>query len=102
METSWYALTDADVVADIGQRLRLLRLNASMTQQALADATGLNRTTIRDMEQGKPVNVLSLLAVLRALGVLEHMDTALPHPLRHPAMGSRQHKRQRVRKPRNQ
>lgn len=96
METTWYGWTDAAIVADMGQRFRLVRLSASLTQQALAEQTGLNRTTIRDIEGGKPVNLLSLLAVLRALGLLENLDAALPHPLRHPVSGSRQTLRQRV------
>jgi transcriptional regulator with XRE-family HTH domain len=96
MESTWYELTDAAIVSDMGQRLRQVRLTASLTQQNLAELTGLHRTTIRDIELGKPVNVLSLLAVFRGLGLLEALDTALPHPLRHPVSGSRQALRQRV------
>lgn len=99
METIWYGWTDAAIVADMGQRLRLVRLNKSITQQTLAEQTGLNRTTIRDIERGKPVNIMSLLPVLRALDLLENLDAVLPHPLRQPALGSRQVARQRVRAP---
>ncbi len=102
METVWYEWTDAAIVADLGQRLRLVRLSLSLTQQDLAEQTGLHRTTIRDIEQGKPVNLLSVLAVLRGLGLLENLDTALPHPLRDPVYGSRQALRQRVKKSKKQ
>lgn len=102
METAWYEWTDAAIVADLGQRLRLVRLSASLTQQALAEQTGLHRTTIRDIEQGKPVNLLSVLAVFRGLGLLENLDAALPHPLRDPVYGSLQAVRKRIKQSKKQ
>lgn len=94
---SWYGLTDAVIVAEIGKRLRLLRVGSNLTQQQLADRTGLSRSTIRDIEQGKPVNLLSLLPVLRALNLLDSLDTCIPGFASTPVLANEHRHRQRVR-----
>jgi transcriptional regulator with XRE-family HTH domain len=70
-----YPLTDKAIVDDMGNNLRTLRLNANLSQQQLADTAGLDRITISKMENGRPITMLTLVQVLRAL---EKLDLLLP------------------------
>jgi len=94
---SWYGLTDTAIVTEIGKRLRLLRVGSEHTQQQLADRTGLSRSTIRDIERGKPVALMSLLPVLRELNLLDSLDTCFPSYASTPVLASEHRHRQRVR-----
>ncbi len=94
---SWYGLTDADIVLEIGKRLRLLRIGTNYTQHQLAERTGLNRSTVRDIERGKPVNLMSLLPVLRELGLLDNLDACFPGFESNPVLAGENRHRQRVR-----
>ena len=102
METdAWYGLTDAAIVSEIGKRLRLLRVGTNQTQQQLADRTGLSRSTIRDIEGGKPVNLMSLLPVLRQLNLIESLETCFPGYATSPVLANKHRHRQRVRPGKN-
>ena len=58
----------------IGRRVRVLRTRAGLTQQALADAAGLNRLSVHYIESGKHRTVQ--LATLRALAKTLRVDAA--------------------------
>ena len=73
-------MTDHAILRDLARRIKRTRLEKNITQQRLADITGLNRTTIRDMEQGKPFGVLTLIQLLRGLEKLEEFQDFLPEP----------------------
>jgi len=98
---SWFGLTDAAIVTEIGKRLRLFRIGSNHTQQQLADRTGLSRSTIRDIERGKPVNLMSLLPVLRELNLLDSLDTCFPGYASMPVLANEHRHRQRVRPTKN-
>lgn len=68
-----YPLSDKAIVDELGQNLRALRLQANLSQQQLADAAGLDRITISKMENGRPITMLTLVQVLRALEKLDLM-----------------------------
>jgi transcriptional regulator with XRE-family HTH domain len=93
----WYASTDNEIMMEWGARLRLARIERNLTQQVLADKTGLNRTTIRDLEHGKSVNTLSIIAVLRGLSLLESMEGMLAGKSESPYLDQMQQNRKRVR-----
>lgn len=58
-----------DALVALGQRVRELRLGRSMTQQQLADATGLHRVSINKLEHGQlDVGVSNVRALAAALG----------------------------------
>ena len=60
---------DADLVA-IGRRLRELRLEHGMTQEALADAAGLHWTYIGQIERAeRNFTVKNVLRLERGLGI---------------------------------
>ncbi|CAN7247732.1 helix-turn-helix domain-containing protein [Knoellia sp. LjRoot47] len=58
-----------DALTALGGRVRELRLAKSMTQQQLADATGMHRVTINKLEHGQlDVGVSNVTALAAALG----------------------------------
>ena len=75
-----YGMSDLAILQEIGHRLKRKRLEKNLSQQHLADAAGLNRTTISEIERGAPFGMLSLIQILRALDALEALDTFLPEP----------------------
>ncbi|MDP4277889.1 MAG: helix-turn-helix domain-containing protein [Bacteroidota bacterium] len=103
-DTSWVGMSDLEIISEIGKRLKFMRMAENLTQQLLAEETGLNRSTIRDIENGKPVNVQSLLPVFRRLDLLDQLDNSLPGEASNPVLAIKQKGRKRVKpssKPRN-
>lgn len=95
--------SDQQVHDELCRRLKLARINAEMTQDELAERSGNSRNSIGRMERGEISPTLaSVIAILRALGLIEQLDSFLPPPPPSPiqkAKGSAPAK-QRVRKKR--
>ncbi|MDO9263922.1 MAG: helix-turn-helix transcriptional regulator [Desulfosalsimonadaceae bacterium] len=72
-------MTDKGVGAEIGGRIRSLRLRRNLTQQQVADAAALSLNAIKSLESGKG-KLLTLIAVLRELGALDSLDGFIPEP----------------------
>ncbi|NYV74211.1 helix-turn-helix transcriptional regulator [Streptomyces sp. UH6] len=53
----------------VGDRIRVQRLHRNMTQESLAHATGIDRSTIQRMEAGSEMKLSHLLHVAHALRV---------------------------------
>lgn len=70
-------MSDAAIEAELGRRIRELRLRRNITQQELADATVLSLGTIKSLEAGRG-KLSTLVAVLRALGALQELDKLVP------------------------
>ncbi len=77
---SIYGMSDRAILREIGHRLKRKRLEKNISQQRLAELSGLNRTTIGEAERGNPFSVLTLIQILRAINALEELDTFLPDP----------------------
>ena len=100
--TDYYTATDAQILAELGARLRVLRLQRNLTQEELARRALLAVGTIKSLEKGKG-KLSSLVAVLRELGALEQLDTFIPPPAisplaiadKRPEQASRQRARRR-------
>jgi transcriptional regulator with XRE-family HTH domain len=61
---------DSDVEREIGARIRAVRINRVMSQQALAAAVGVSYQSVTKWESGQSrVAASRLLAVSKALGV---------------------------------
>lgn len=73
-----YGMSDRAILQEIGRRLKRKRLDKNWSQQKLAALTGLNRTTIGEVERGTSFGVLTLVQVLRALDSLEELNSFLP------------------------
>ena len=65
---------DAEILKEIGKRLKETRVAVPMTQQELASQVGLSVGTISAMENGKDYSFSSLLKILRALNQLSNVD----------------------------
>jgi len=73
----FYSMTDKGIAAELGSRLKSLRLRRNLTQQELSEATALSLNTIKSLESGKG-KLSSLVAVLRELGALDALDSFIP------------------------
>ena len=70
-------MTDQAVVQELGRRIEQLRLERNLTQQAVADEVGLSRISYRRLEAGE-AKLINVVAVLRVLGQLSLLETAIP------------------------
>ncbi len=73
----FFSMTDKGIEAEIGSRIKSLRLRKNMTQQELSKATALSLNTIKSLESGKG-KLINLIAVLRELGALDGLETFIP------------------------
>ena len=73
----FYSMTDKGIAAEIGNRLKSLRLRRNFTQQQLSEAAALSLNTIKSLESGRG-KLSSLVAVLRELGALDTLDGFIP------------------------
>jgi transcriptional regulator with XRE-family HTH domain len=72
--------TDETVLGELGRRMARTRLERNITQEQLAREAGIGVATLERMEAGQATRTSSFIRVLRALGLLEGLDAALPEP----------------------
>jgi putative transcriptional regulator len=77
-------IADEAILAELGGRLRAARLSRNLTQQKLAEESGVSTVTINKLEKGEPTQTLTLIRVLRSLALLEGFDAAIPEPVPSP------------------
>jgi transcriptional regulator with XRE-family HTH domain len=73
-------LSDESILKEMTRRVRQRRLNLNMTQEQVADRSGLHQQTIKNFESGKNASLLTLIQVLRVFGDLGALDKLLPDP----------------------
>ncbi|MGN6372460.1 MAG: helix-turn-helix transcriptional regulator [Solirubrobacteraceae bacterium] len=73
-------LTDDAVLGELGERLARLRLQRNLTQLQLAEEAGVDRKAVVRIEAGEPVQLLTFVRVLRALGLVDALDALVPPP----------------------
>lgn len=74
----WNSLSNADVVTEIGIRLKKERINKKLTQRQLAIKAGISLFTVSQIEKGNSVSVNMLVAVIRVLRLLPNLELLLP------------------------
>lgn len=93
----WYGMSDNEIIRDIGRRIKQLRLNKNISQEALSERTGLHRVTLSKIEGGQKMSLLTIIQVLRGLDELQRLDNIIPEerlsPLQLAKLQSRQRKR---------
>lgn len=70
-------LTDKEILEKIVDKLILKRKSLGLSQKDLAEKAGLSYRTIQTMESGTSPNLTSFIAILRALGELNQLDSFL-------------------------
>ncbi|MEX0972728.1 MAG: helix-turn-helix transcriptional regulator [Solirubrobacterales bacterium] len=95
-------LTDAAVLDQLGSRLKRTRLQHNLTQRRLAEEAGVSLATVRNLEDGRPSQLVTLIRVLRVLGLLGGLERAVPEPPPSPVeeLRLRGRERQRASSPR--
>jgi transcriptional regulator with XRE-family HTH domain len=66
----WNESSDTAVLEQIGRFVQQSRLKQNKSQQQIADAAGINRSTLSQIENGKGGTLISLIQILRVLGQL--------------------------------
>jgi transcriptional regulator with XRE-family HTH domain len=66
--------TDTGILTQIGIFVKEMRISQNKTQQQLADACGINRSTYIQIENGKGSSMLHFVQVLRALNALHLLN----------------------------
>lgn len=72
--------SDTTILFELGRRIQRTRLDLNLSQARLAEEAGLSLPTVQRLEAGSSVQVLSLLRVLRALGIADPLHGLLPAP----------------------
>ena len=71
---NWNSMSDNALVQQIGAFVKYHRMEQNKTQDVLANAAGISRSTLSLLERGETVTLASLIQVLRVLDVLHIMD----------------------------
>ncbi len=97
------AMSDTAALEVLGQRVARYRLNRNMTQGALAREAGVSLPTVQRLESGRSTQATNLIRVLRALHLLENLDSLVPAPAISPLQQARMQgkTRQRASSPRS-
>jgi transcriptional regulator with XRE-family HTH domain len=71
-------ITTNAVVAELGRRFERARLQQNLTQAELALAAGVGEATLRRFESGHSIQLTTLVKLLKAMGLLDGLETVLP------------------------
>jgi transcriptional regulator with XRE-family HTH domain len=71
-------LSDEATLVELARRVQRARLDQQITQAALAERSGVSRVTVERFESSGGAQIATLVRILRALGLLERLDTLLP------------------------
>jgi transcriptional regulator with XRE-family HTH domain len=72
-----YFNSDPDIMRRIGNKLETARLNRNITRDELQRITGIHKKTIGDAESGKNITMMTFIAILRGLNMLDHLSDLL-------------------------
>lgn len=76
--------TDRAVLVELGQRLARHRREHNWTQVQAAAEAGIGQATLQRIERGESVQMTSMVKLLRSLGLLGGLDTAVPESIELP------------------
>lgn len=74
METNYYNYTDKEIISKWGEKIKSLRIEADISQTDLAKKTGLSRSSISEIENGRNFSLTSLIAIARYLEFIDEFD----------------------------
>jgi transcriptional regulator with XRE-family HTH domain len=77
----WQALSETQILETMGQRIKTLRLERNLSQEALAKHAGISLPTLQRLEAGKgQPKTESLIRVLRSLRRLDQLEAVFEPP----------------------
>ncbi len=71
---NWNSMSDKALVGQIAAFVKHHRLEQNKSQEQLANAAGISRSTLSLLERGETVTLATLIQVLRVLDLLHIMD----------------------------
>lgn len=95
--TIWPSMSDDAIMKHIGSFVRHHRVEQHRTQDDLASAAGISRSTLSLLERGETVTLATLIQVLRVLDQLHTMDAFQVREYVSPLALARQQKAKRKR-----
>lgn len=97
--SSTTATTGSQLIAQLGRRLAAYRLSRNLPQEQLSADAGVHLNTIRRLEDGANVSLDTLVRVLIALKLDDHLLGLVPDPAVRPIdrVALAGHERQRAR-----
>jgi len=72
--TNWFSMSDKALVRVLGEFVKYHRLEQNKTQDEIASAAGISRSTLSLLERGETVTVLTFIQILRVLDLLDIME----------------------------
>jgi transcriptional regulator with XRE-family HTH domain len=72
------SMTDDAILDLLGGRIAAARVRQNLTQAAVAEQAGVAKRTLEAIEAGGSSRVVSLVRVLRVLGLVEGLDAVVP------------------------
>ena len=74
-------MSDKALSEHVGRFVKQKRMELNKTQDVLAHAAGISRSTLGLLEKGEPVTLATLLQVLRVLDQLHILDVFTVQPI---------------------
>ena len=74
-------MSDKALAEHVGRFVKQKRMELNKTQEVLAHAAGISRSTLGLLEKGEPVTLATLLQVLRVLDQLHILDVFTVQPI---------------------
>ena len=72
------SLQETSALKLIGERISRQRLEGNLTQAELATRAGVSKRTVERLEAGESTQLSNFLRILRALDLLDRIETLLP------------------------
>jgi transcriptional regulator with XRE-family HTH domain len=77
-------LTDEAILTELGRRLAQRRLELQFTQEMLAEQAGVSKRSVERIEAGATAQMSTLIRILRALELLDRLETLVPEAVPRP------------------
>ena len=74
-----------EYINELGRRIKQYRIMREMSQQELADKTGISKRSISRLEQGESVQLNNLFLILIALALGDNIELLVPDQAKRPS-----------------
>ncbi|MGB3392874.1 MAG: helix-turn-helix domain-containing protein [Stenotrophomonas sp.] len=70
----------AELLGEIGEKVKQRRLHEGLTQATLADKAGVSRRSLIELEAGRGSQLETFVRVLKAMGLDDNLAATIPVP----------------------